>query len=145
MIAAAGNSASDACQITPAGNSKVFTVGTTTQDDEMDSQSCYGKCVDILAPGYDVSSTYIGAKDATATMSGSSMAAPHVSGVAALLLQRLQDPTPDNLYQLLTDLATRDKISGIPDKKTPNALLFNGQQKTVKLSSSLLKKDGFLA
>lgn len=45
------NAYSDACEIVPANSKNVFTVGTTTQEDEMDTQSCYGKCVDILAPG----------------------------------------------------------------------------------------------
>lgn len=125
VIAAAGNSAVDACEIVPANSKNVFTVGTTTQEDEMDTQSCYGKCVDILAPGYDITSTYIGEPDSTATMSGSSMAAPHVSGVAALVMPYLDNPTPKDLYKVLRKMATRNKISRIPDKKTPNALVYN--------------------
>ncbi|CDH58451.1 peptidase s8 s53 subtilisin kexin sedolisin [Lichtheimia corymbifera JMRC:FSU:9682] len=125
VIAAAGNSAIDACDIVPANSKNVFTVGSTTQDDELDVQSCYGACVDVLAPGFDITSTYIGESDSTATMSGTSMSAPHVSGVAAMVLPYLDNPTPKELYKVLRNMATRNKISGIPDKKTPNALLYN--------------------
>lgn len=132
VIAAAGNSASDACDVTPAGNDQVYTVGSTDRDDAMDPYSCYGKCVNMLAPGFDIKSAYIGKKGATATMSGSSMAAPHVSGVAALLLPDLRDPSPKALYKALDKIATRGKVTDLPDKKTPNKLLFNGQHKTEK-------------
>lgn len=53
------------------------------------------------------------------------MSAPHVSGVAAMVLPYLDNPTPKELYKVLRNMATRNKISGIPDKKTPNALLYN--------------------
>lgn len=68
-------------------------------------------------------------------MSGSSMAAPHVAGVAALLLPDLQDPSPKALYKRITELATTNVVTQIPDSDTPNALLFNGQAKnnTVQL------------
>ncbi|KAI9253944.1 peptidase S8/S53 domain-containing protein [Phascolomyces articulosus] len=130
VFAAAGNSASDACKISPAGNSDVYTVGSVDSDDKMDPYSCYGRCVDVLAPGFDITSTYIGSKDATATMSGSSMAAPHVAGVAALLLPSLdEDIKPTALYKEITKLTTRRKIDDIPDWLTPNRLVFNGQEK----------------
>ncbi|KAI9493469.1 peptidase S8/S53 domain-containing protein [Zychaea mexicana] len=130
VFAAAGNSASDACKISPAGNNKVYTVGSVDSSDKMDPYSCYGRCVSILAPGFDITSTYIGGKDATATMSGSSMAAPHVAGVAALLLPDLdQGIEPKKLYSEITKLSTTRKISDIPDWLTPNRLVFNGQKK----------------
>ncbi|KAI8148497.1 peptidase S8/S53 domain-containing protein [Fennellomyces sp. T-0311] len=131
VIAAAGNSASNACKISPAGNRKVFAVGSTGSDDKMDPYSCYGRCVDILAPGFDITSTYIGENDATATMSGTSMAAPHVAGVAALLLPGLEEGiAPSKLYREIKKISTPRKVTDIPDWLTPNKLLFNGQEKT---------------
>lgn len=122
---------SDAGDITPAGSKEVYTVGSTTQQDQMDPNSCFGSCVNILAPGYDVTSAYVGSDTAFATLSGTSQAAPHVTGTAALLLPHMGDKVkPKDLYKMLDDLATPDKISDIPDDQTPNAFIFNGQKKS---------------
>ncbi|KAG2211047.1 hypothetical protein INT45_000897 [Circinella minor] len=130
-ISAAGNDASDACQMVPAGNPDVFTVGSVNKQDTFDDFSCYGSCVDILAPGKDITSTYIGGTDTVETMSGTSMASPHVAGVAALMLSSLeQGIAPKELYSAVTQVTTYDTIGAIPDAATPNKLLFNGQQKT---------------
>ncbi|KAG2212810.1 hypothetical protein INT45_009566, partial [Circinella minor] len=119
VVVAAGNSASDACQMVPANNGYVMTVGSVNKQDTFDDFSCYGQCVDILAPGRDITSTYIGGTNAITTMSGTSMASPHVAGVAALLLPNL-----------VLDITTKNKIGAIRDGATPNSLLFNGQKKT---------------
>ncbi|KAG2219946.1 hypothetical protein INT45_010460 [Circinella minor] len=133
VFVAAGNSGSDACKIVPAGNSDVYTVGSVNKKDTFDDYSCYGKCVDILAPGKDITSAYIGGKNAKETMSGTSMASPHVAGVAALLLPGLeQGIKPKDLYSAITKISTSNKIDAIPNFVTPNKLLFNGQQKTEK-------------
>ncbi|KAJ8657314.1 hypothetical protein O0I10_006867 [Lichtheimia ornata] len=125
VIAAAGNSKCNACDIVPAGSKQVYTVGSTTKEDAIDPNSCFGRCVNILAPGVDITSAYIGEPDSSKVMSGTSMSAPHVSGVAAMVLPYLDNPTPKELYKVLGDMATRNKINGIPDKRTPNALLYN--------------------
>ncbi len=84
---AAGNSNADACNYTPARTPAAITVGSTTTTDARSSFSNYGSCVDLFAPGSSIKSTYYTSTTATATLSGTSMASPHVAGVAALYLQ----------------------------------------------------------
>ncbi|KAI8086654.1 peptidase S8/S53 domain-containing protein [Halteromyces radiatus] len=124
IIVAAGNSGTDACDYVPAGNPLVYTVGASDNKDTLDPKSCWGKCVSIIAPGVNVESDYIGGTNATATMSGTSMAAPHVTGIAALILQDLHDPTPKNLFAALTKYATKGVIQQ-NQPHTVNLLAFN--------------------
>ncbi|KAF8058777.1 peptidase S8/S53 domain-containing protein [Lyophyllum atratum] len=83
---AAGNDNRDACQYSPAAAEKAVTVGASTLGDERAYFSNHGKCVDVFGPGMNILSTYIGGPDATATLSGTSMASPHTAGVLAYLL-----------------------------------------------------------
>jgi subtilisin family serine protease len=129
IIAAAGNSNSDACSISPAGNKNVYAVGATDKNDAMTSFSCYGQCVQINAPGNNIKSLYIDSKTSTTTMSGTSMSSPHVAGVAALIIGGISEPTPANLYKELTNIATKGVVGSLKGS-TPNLLLFNGQQLT---------------
>ncbi|KIJ65944.1 hypothetical protein HYDPIDRAFT_110055 [Hydnomerulius pinastri MD-312] len=83
---AAGNDNKDACSFSPASAEKAITVAASTLGDERAYFSNYGKCVDVFAPGLNILSTYTGSKTAIATLSGTSMASPHVAGLTAYLL-----------------------------------------------------------
>ena len=87
IAVAAGNSNADACNSSPARAANAITVGSTTTTDARSSFSNFGACLDIFAPGSGILSSYFSSDTATATLSGTSMASPHVAGVAALYKQ----------------------------------------------------------
>ncbi|XP_071948862.1 aqualysin-1-like [Antedon mediterranea] len=125
-LVAAGNNNYDSCRKSPARAAKAVTVGATNILDNRASFSNYGGCVDIFAPGRNITAAYNGADDHYRTISGTSMATPHVAGVCALHLSR--DPTlsPGQLTSLLLNEASRDQLKGIND--SPNLLLYiNGR------------------
>jgi cerevisin len=106
---AAGNDNRDACSYSPAAAEKAVTVGASTLGDERAYFSNYGKCVDVFAPGLNILSTYMGSKDATATLSGTSMASPHTAGLLAYLLSLYPsetfNPEPEKDYFAFPTLA----------------------------------------
>lgn len=120
---AAGNSADDACYYSPADVSTAVTVAASTSSDTLAYFSNIGKCVDIIAPGLDITSAWIGSTTAKNTISGTSMASPHVCGVMALLLADA-DYTPAQMQKTLVDISTKNAVSNVPTG-TPNALLFS--------------------
>jgi subtilisin family serine protease/Tol biopolymer transport system component len=122
VVVAAGNDASDACLRSPARVPAALTVGATTSADELAGFSNRGPCVDLLAPGQDVTSAAIYSDTGSTTLSGTSMATPHVSGAAALLLGREPTLTPATVGARLTSLATPGTITGVPGD-TANLLL----------------------
>ncbi|MFE9632866.1 S8 family peptidase [Streptomyces sp. NPDC006463] len=119
---AAGNEGEDACAGSPARVPQAVTVGATDAADRRAPFSNYGRCVDLSAPGVSVTSAWKGSATATARASGTSMAAPHVAGVAALVLADGTAKTPSQVSQTLVRSAVRDRITALPPG-TPNLLL----------------------
>jgi len=108
---AAGNSDADACDFSPAGSPDVISVGATDITDTRASFSNFGTCVDLFAPGVSITSTWHRpGTAATNTISGTSMACPHVTGVAALYLQKDPAMTPDELEATMLADATYGRV-----------------------------------
>ncbi|KAL8338560.1 hypothetical protein RB598_007077 [Gaeumannomyces tritici] len=131
---AAGNDNADACNYSPAAAADAVTVGASALDDSRAYFSNWGKCTDIFAPGLNIQSTWIGSKTAINTISGTSMASPHIAGLLAyyLSLQPASDSeyslatiTPEKLKADLLKVATSGALSDLP-KDTPNLLAWNG-------------------
>jgi hypothetical protein len=123
-VVAAGNSGVDACGTSPARVPAVLTVGATSETDERSSFSNYGSCVDLFAPGSNVFSAWYTGTTAAAVLSGTSAAAPHVAGVAALWLESYPDATPQNVSQTIVSQATVGALRGLVHG-SPNRLLFS--------------------
>ena len=126
-VAAAGNGnlagvAEDACLSSPARLPAVLTVGAVDRKDAKATFSNYGDCVDVFAPGVDITSAWNTDDTSTYTASGTSMASPHVAGVAALYLQTRPTARPDTVATRLGALATKGVVTGA--RSTNNHLLF---------------------
>ncbi len=120
---AAGNSGADAAGFSPARVTEAITVAASDNADAQASFSNFGAVVDIYAPGVDITSSWN--DGATNTISGTSMATPHVAGAAALFLSANPTATPADVATGLTGAASPDKITNAsPD--TPNLLLYTG-------------------
>ena len=120
---AAGNSNTNASMQSPARVSEAITVGSTTINDARSSFSNFGSIVDIFAPGSSIISAYNTSDTATATLSGTSMATPHVTGIAARILQATPTASPATVRNQIVSNATTNRLSGIPTG-TSNRLLF---------------------
>ena len=119
----------DACNQSPAGAPNALTVGATEEDDDEASFSNFGTCVDILAPGVDILSTWFGSDTDSETLSGTSMATPHVAGAAALYLEANPGATPADVADALVSNATPDRIDlhrSSMFRGTDNLLLYTG-------------------
>jgi subtilisin family serine protease len=126
---AAGNNGADACGFSPSRAPAAITVGATTETDARASFSNFGKCVDIFAPGLDITSAWWSSTTASSTLSGTSMATPHVTGAAALILAGDPEATPAEVTAAMTGAATTGVVTS-PGTGSPNRLLFTATTTT---------------
>lgn len=120
---AAGNSNANACNYSPARVGAAITVGATTSADARASYSNWGTCLDLFAPGSSITSAWYTSNTATSTISGTSMATPHVAGVAALYLQGNTSATPAAVASALINNTTPNVVTS-RGTGSPNRLLF---------------------
>ena len=124
-VVSSGNSSTDACSQSPASLPAALTVNASTSTDARASFSNFGTCTDIFAPGVGILSTWNSSNTATGTLSGTSMATPHVAGAAALFLELNPNATPSQVASALLSNATANRISN-PGSGSPNRLLYTG-------------------
>ncbi|HYI59118.1 MAG TPA: S8 family serine peptidase [Microlunatus sp.] len=122
VVVAAGNNGWNACRNSPARATSAITVAASDSRDRRASFSDYGSCVDLFAPGVSILSTSAASDTATLTQSGTSMAAPHVTGLVARLLQTEPSLTPAQISARLTSTATTGKITD--SAGSPNRLAY---------------------
>lgn len=122
LAVASGNSSADACNFSPASAPLPLTVNATTITDARSGFSNFGTCTDLFAPGSNIVSDYIGSNTATATLSGTSMASPHVAGAAALYRAANPTHTPAQVNAAIIAGATPNKVTN-PGVGSPNLLL----------------------
>ncbi|RCH79327.1 subtilisin-like serine protease, partial [Rhizopus stolonifer] len=111
VFVAAGNSASDACLFSPSSNPHVFSVGASDLNDDVPAYSNVGGCVQLYAPGSEIESTWINGQNQSKILDGTSMANPHVSGIAAALLSKRTYANVQELYQAIALTATVNTLS----------------------------------
>jgi len=129
VAVAAGNNTADACGFSPARVSAAITVGGTTIGDQMQAQSNFGGCVDVYAPGENITSDWYTSVTATSVQSGTSAASPYVAGFAALIKAGSPTATQAAISKQIRDAATTRKIVNASEPTyctNANALLFTG-------------------
>ena len=124
VVVAAGNDNANACNYSPARAANAITVGSTTNTDARSSFSNFGTCLDIWGPGSNITSAWYTGASATNTISGTSMASPHVAGVAALWLANNPTATPAQVATALFNNATLNKVTN-PGTGSVNRLLYS--------------------
>jgi serine protease len=124
---AAGNQRSNACQKSPARVTQALTVGATgtaSGTDVRSNFSNFGRCLDLFAPGFLIVSAWATSDQAIERLNGTSMAAPHVAGVAALLLEGQPAAAPAAVGQAIVQTASVDKLADV-GARSPNRLLYS--------------------
>jgi len=136
-VVAAGNSNANACNYSPANAPSAICVGSTTieagegsvQQDVRSYFSNWGTCLDLFAPGQLIKSAWIGGPDSTNEISGTSMASPHVCGVASLILADTPNASPKDVVDLISAASTKNLIdlacSVSACNNSPNYLLYS--------------------
>jgi serine protease len=138
-VVAAGNDNSNTCNYSPASSPTAIAVGATDNSDNKASFSNHGTCMSLFAPGQAITSTWIGNPDADNTISGTSMASPHVCGVVTKYLGERPKDAPAVVKAWILQQASGNLVKNVP-ATTANLLLFNGCARglanatTVKLS-----------
>jgi subtilisin family serine protease len=124
IAVAAGNSNANACNSSPARAANAITVGSTTTTDARSSFSNFGSCLDLFAPGSGILSAWATSNTATATLSGTSMASPHVAGVAALYKQANPSASASTVRNAIVNNATTNVVTNA-GTGSPNRLLYS--------------------
>jgi subtilisin family serine protease len=123
-VAAGNDYGVNACTLSPARVAAALTVGSTTSTDAKSDFSNIGSCLDLFAPGSSILSAWNTSDTATTTISGTSMATPHVAGVAALYLQNNTSASPATVANQIVTTATTNHLTGI-GTGSPNRLLYS--------------------
>ena len=131
VVAAAGNNNRDACSYSPASEPLAITVGGIDQADGKVPSSNFGSCVDVFAPGTDIVSAWYTSNTSLSSRSGTSMAAPFVAGVVAMMLDENSSLTPAQVHEQVVTTATNTPISSA-GTGSPTRILFNGYSVTVE-------------
>ncbi|GAA2676908.1 MULTISPECIES: S8 family serine peptidase [Actinosynnema] len=133
-VVASGNSSANACNYSPARVAEAISVNASTRTDSRASFSNFGTCTDVFAPGEGITSSWNTNDTATNTISGTSMASPHVAGGAALYLAENPTAAPATVEAALLSAASADKI-GNAGAGSPNKLLFTGSTTTPSIAN----------
>ncbi|MBP6749622.1 MAG: S8 family peptidase [Xanthomonadaceae bacterium] len=131
VVTSAGNDSADACSNSPAHVRRAITVGATDRNDNRSWFSNYGTCVDLFAPGSSITSAWYTSNSVAAIMNGTSMAAPHVAGVAALYLQSNPGASPAMVVAEVVGKSTANVV-GNPGPGSPNLFVFSRLSTTAR-------------
>jgi len=127
VVVASGNSDADACDFSPARVATAITVNAATSTDARASFSNFGECTTLFAPGQEITAAWIGSNSATNTISGTSMACPHVAGaVAVILSQATTMPSPASVKSSVISASTTNVVTDV--QGSPNRLLYSNYQ-----------------